>query len=237
VFRVPAFSGLTPLMVLGFGSRRRGKQRLPDGPSSRNSPVTVAILFLAVGSTAICGICGGALYYFQPHVSEEPADVQLLMPEMLTITVPESPADGPVQFRPQGTIRWNLAFLMTLQGAYFESVIEEQDGVLMFLEVDGSSLDKPNIRNHVERVLRERDGGGAQLLPTGVPETRALLVRDRLVDFTFENGIDPTNRQKYRMVSGVVTGNRGGEVLIALRIKQSPPWDDALAERMIESVK
>jgi hypothetical protein len=224
-------------MVFGFRSRRRGNLRSPDGPAPRNSPVTVAVLFLAVGSAAILILCGGALYYFQPHVSEDPADVQALMPELLTISVPGTPADGPVPFRPRGTIRWNLAFMMTLRGAYFETVDVEQDGVLMLLEVDGSSLDKPNVRSHVERVLRERDGGGAQLLPTGTPQTRSLLVRRQPVDFTFETGIDPATSQQYRLISGVVLGNRGGEVLVAIRIKEAPPWKDALAERMIESIE
>jgi hypothetical protein len=228
---------LMPLMAFGFRSRRRGNPQPSYRPASRNTPVTVAMLFLAVGTAVICIVCGGVMYYFQPHVSEDPADVQALMAEMLTISIPQSPADGPVQFRPHGTIRWNLAFMMTLRGAYFETVDEEQDGVLMFLEVDGSSLDKPNVRNHVERVLREREGGGAQMLPSGDPEIRSLHVRRRLVDFQFETGIDPATSQKYRLVSGVVTGNRGGEVLIALRIKEAPPWDDALAERMIESIE
>lgn len=224
-------------MVFGFGSRPRGHSRFAGGPGAAKSPVTVAVVFLAVGSAAICGFCGGALYYFQPHVATDPADVEALLPEMLTISIPASAADGPVQFRPHGTIRWNLAFLVTLRGAYFETVDEKQDGMLMFLEVDGSSLDKPKSRAHVERVLREREGGAGQLVPTGVSATRSLLVRDQLVDFRFETGIDPATSQKYRMVSGVVTGNRGTEVLIALRVKQEAPWDDALAERMIESIK
>lgn len=224
-------------MVFGFGSRQRGKSRFAGGPGSPRTTVTVAMLFLTVGSAAICGLCGGALYYFQPHVATGPADVEALLPEMLTISIPQSATDGPVPFRPHGTIRWNLGFLVTLRGAYFETVDEELDGMLMFLEVDGSSLDKPKSRAHVERVLREREGGAGQLLPTGIPATRSLLVRDRLVDFRFETGIDPDTSQQYRMISGVVTGNRGGEVLIALRIKQAPPWNDALAEQMMESIK
>jgi len=224
-------------MVFGIGTRNRIKRRAADGLPSRNTPATVVILFLAVGSTSICGICGGALYYFQPHVSDDAADVAALMPEILTISIPATPDDGAVQFRPRGTIRWNLAFLMTLRGVYFETVDAEQDGVLMFIEVDGSSLDKPNVRSHVEKVLREREGGGALLQPTGTAETRSLLVRDGLVDFTFESGLDPATSDVYRLVSGVVTGNRGGEVLLGLRIKQAAPWDDALAERMIESIE
>jgi len=224
-------------MVFGIGSRRRGNARPPYGSAPRSSPVTVAVLFLSVGSAAICGLCGGALYYFQPHVSQDAADVQALVPELLTISIPELPGDAPVQFRPYGTIRWNIAFMMTLRGAYFETVDEELDGVLMLLEVDGSSLDKPNVRSHVERVLREREGGGAQMIPTGTPEVRALLVRREPVDFTFETGIDPATSQQYRLISGVVLGNRGGEVLVAFRIRNEPPWDDALAERMIESIE
>lgn len=224
-------------MVFGFGSRSRGKPQSAGGPGAAKSPITVAVLFLAASCIVICGLCGGAFYYFQPHVTTGPVDVELLLPEMLSISIPRSPADGPVPFRPHGTIRWNLGFLITLRGAYFETVDPELDGMLMFLEVDGSSLDKPKSRAHVERVLRERDGGGGQLLPTGTPSTRSLLIRERVVDFAFETAIDPDTSQQYRLISGVVTGDRGGEVLIALRIKQAPPWDDALAEQIIKSIK
>jgi hypothetical protein len=199
--------------------------------------MTVAILFLAVGSTAICGFCGGALYYFQPHISEDSADVQALMAELVTLDVPQVRDSDSIQFVARGTIEWNLAFMITLRGAYFETASAEQDGVLTFLEVHGSSMKKENVRSHVEGILRERDTGGAELTPIGKTETRALNIRGEPTPFTFEAGVDPVTHTEYRLVNGIVLGNRGGDVLISLRIKNAPPWDDSVAERMIESIQ
>lgn len=205
-------------------------------PGDWNAPATVVLLFLAVGSIAICGVFGGALYYFQPHVSEEPDSVQLLMDELVTIEVPQREGMA-VRFVPRGTIDWNLAFMMSLRGAYFETADETQDGVLMFLEVAGASLAKPDVRSHIDRVLRERGGTGPQLNPTGDSEYRRLTVRGQPAEFTFETAVDPASGEKYRLISGVVTGNRWHDVLITLRIKSAAPWDDSVAERMIESIE
>jgi hypothetical protein len=199
--------------------------------------LTAAVLFLAVAAIGIFGVCGGAMYYFQPHVSEDSADVQALMAELVTLDVPQAREPGTTQFVPRGAIEWNLAFMLTLRGAYFETADPEQDGILMFLEVNGSSMKKENVRSHVERVLREREGSGPHLTPIGKVESRALRVRGEPTEFTFETGVDPATHAEYRLVNGIVLGNRGGDVLISLRIKNAPPWDDSVAERMIESIE
>lgn len=198
--------------------------------------MTVAVLFLSIGSIAICGICGGALYYFQPHVTEDPDAVAALMVELVTIDVPQSETSK-VRFHPRGTIEWNLAYMMSLRGAYYETVDPQQDGVLMFLEVTGASLQKPDVRTHIDRMLSERGGAGPPLKPSGHPDYRVLTVRGQPAEFTFETAVDPATKDSYRLISGVVVGNRWHDVLITLRIKSAAPWDDSVAVRMLESIQ
>lgn len=223
-------------MVFGFRSRQRRASSTGDAAGRRASPVTVAVLFLSVGSIAICGICGGALYYFQPHVVENPDAVAILMGELVTIDVPQAET-SPVRFRPRGSIEWNLAYMMSLRGAYYETVDPQQDGVLMFLEVTGASLQKPDVRAHIDRMLRERGGAGPQLKPNGRPDYRVLTVRGQPAEFTFETAVDPVTKEDYRLINGIVTGNRWHDVLITLRIKSAPPWNDSVAVGMIESIQ
>lgn len=202
----------------------------PGDDARRNAPATAALIILAVGLAAICGLCGGAMYLFQPKLSDDPRAVTPLMDELLEIDIPAA-------FEPRGTIEWNMAFMLTLQGAYFETSDRSQDGVLMFLGVEGGSLDKPNVRQHVERVLSEKSNGTVQLTPEGSPEERMVQVRGQSVPFTFETGVDPGSKQRYRLMHGVVDAPTGGEVLIALRIRTGPHWDDAVALRMLESIR
>ena len=208
-----------------------------EASRQRNAPATVVLLFLGIGTLAIVGLCAGGLYLFQPHVSEEPAGATALVNEMLLIDVPDDPLSDPVAFVPRGTIEWNIAFMMSLRGAYFEADDEQLDGLLMCREGTGASLQKPDVREHVDRVLRERSDGRIQLRSDGPPEIRLMPVRGVPSEFTFETGTDPATKDAYRLVTGIVPGNLGGEVLIALRIKQTDPWSDAIIARMVESIR
>ena len=81
-------------MVFGHRSRTRRTARAEGKGARPASPATAVILFLSIGCVAICGVCGGAFYYFQPHVTESPEAVQTLMKALVTIDVPQSGADG-----------------------------------------------------------------------------------------------------------------------------------------------
>ena len=211
---------------------RKGKKPSPaqSDESRRNTPATVALVLLSIGLAAICGTCGGAMYLFQPKLSDDAQRVDPLVDELLQIDIPAA-------FEPRGTIEWNMAFMLSLRGAYFETSDRSQDGVLMFLGVEGGSLDKPNIRAHVERVLSEKSNGTVRLTPEGSPEERLISIRGVPTTFTFETGVDPGSKEKYRLMHGVVDGAKGQEVLIALRIKTGPQWDDAVAVGMLESIR
>lgn len=212
-------------------SKPPGNARAAD-PKERalSAPATTALIFLAVGLAGICGVCGGAIYLFQPKLSDDPEAVAPLMDDLLAI-------DIPAIFEARGTIRWNLAFALSLNGAYYESTDRAREGVLMFVGVDGDSLSKPDVRAHIERVLSEKSNGAVALVPDGVPEDRMIIVRDRNVPFTFETGVDPATKTRYRLMHGVVEGSRGGEVLVALRIREDADWNDEIAVRMVESIR
>jgi hypothetical protein len=218
---------------------------MPSGPQSkrpgngiaagteergRSAPATVALIFLAIGLVGILAVCGGSIYLFQPKLSDDAEAVPPLMDELVEI-------DIPAIFQPRGTIRWNLAFMLSLNGAYYETADPAREGVLMFVGVDGESLSKPDVRAHVERVLNEESNGTVTLVPEGEPLERIVTVRDAAVALTFETGTDPSSKNKYRLMHGVVDGRNGGEVLIALRIRQDADWNDDLAVRMVESIR
>jgi hypothetical protein len=224
-------------MVFGIGSSAKANRRAVGASAEPNSPATAVLLFLGIGSIAIVGLCGGLFYFLQPHVSEDPADVRTLMDELLVISIPTEPDAAPVVFEPRGTIRWNIAFMMSLRGAYYETQDDQLDGLLMFLEVTGASLDKPEVREHVDRILRERSDGKIQLQPGSFSETRTLDVRGFPTPITFETGVHAGTSESYRLVTAIVPAKRDGEVLIALRVKQAPPWNDEIAVRMIESIR
>lgn len=203
---------------------------LESDDRSLGTPAKAVLIFLATGLIGICGVCGGAVYMFQPRLSDDPQAVAPLMDDLLEI-------DVPAVFEPRGAIQWNLAFMLSLKGAYYETTDRSREGVLMFIGVNGGSLSKPDVRTHVERVLNEKSNGAVALVPDGPPEDRVITVRNQPVPFTLEIGIDPATKNRYRLMHGVVTGRNGGEVLIALRIKQDADWTDEIAVRMIESIR
>jgi hypothetical protein len=127
--------------------------------------------------------------------------------------------------------------MLSLDGAYYETTDRAREGVLMFVGVDGGSLNKPAVRTHIERVLNEKSNDSVTLVPDGQPEDRMIVVRDRAEPFTFESGVDPSTRNRYRLIHGVVEGHNGGEVLIALRIRQDADWNDDIAVKMVESIR
>ncbi len=185
-------------------------------------------------------ICGGLLYSLQPHVTDDPAAVAPLMEQLLTVEVP------PV-FAARGTIRWNVAFAMSMRAAYYDYTpvgaasagTPEADGELVFVGVDHKFQDKPDVRRHVEQVLQQK-GAGTQELALESVESRQVPVNGEACPFEFETRTAPAVRGKsrvsWRLIHGVVTG-RSGPVLIVLRVPLDGNWDDAIAERMLGSIR
>lgn len=175
----------------------------------------------------ICGLCGAGFYFFQPDVRDDPQAVDPLMSEMLDVTVPP-------EFKGRGVIEWNLGFLMSLRGAYYEMPDAESEGMLMFVEVRSFHGNDPDVDAHVRQALREKQGGVVELKLVDSTE-KTLQVRGKPVPFKFETRRDPVEDRTYRVIEGVVEG-KGGPVLIGLRVGEDG-WDDAVAESMIASIQ
>lgn len=198
-------------------------------------------------------ICGGLFYSLQPHVTEDPAAVAPLMQELLTVEVP------PV-FAPRGTIEWNVAFALSMRAAYYDYAPvgaesdrrrhaprdgdhhaegDVYDGELVFVGVDHKFQDKPDVTRHIEQVLR-KEGAGTLELPVERVESRIVPIAGEPVAFEFETRTAPKVRNKpqvsYRLIHGVVNG-RAGPVLIVLRAPLDGNWNDAIAERMLGSIR
>jgi hypothetical protein len=197
------------------------------------------IAAVAIGLLALCLLAWRA---FQPRLNEDPAAVAALQASLLEI-------DVPAVFTPRGTIEWNLAFAMSIRGAYYDysptgfvadqPVAAAAGGELMLVEVRHGYRDKPDVVAHIERVLRERGGGPADLVRDTV-ESRSVFIGEQLVDFQFETWSAPRGKldplRSFRIVRGVVEG-RSGPVLIALRVPLDDRWNDDIAVALLESIR
>jgi hypothetical protein len=196
-------------------------------PQPRGRWATVLATAAAIALVAVCGLCGAGLFYFRPQLTEDAARVGVVEAEMLRIDVPPD-------FEPRGTIEWNVLGLVLMRGVYYELV--GGDGLLMLLHVDSRLMGEPDVREHVERTLREKGGGGPPLEITE-SEDRIFNVRGRNVTFRYRRGRDPANDSRYRLVEGVVDGNTG-TVLIAFRIAEEA-WElrQGAVEATITSIR
>jgi len=208
-------------------------------PPPRRWPGIALLVGLAI---TLVLLCGGLVHSLRPHVTDDPAAVAPLMEQLLTVNVP------PV-FAPRGTIEWNVAFTMSMRGAYYdyapygvtsaEALADKTDGELAFVGVDHRFQDKPDVRQHIEQVLRQR-GAGTQELALESVESRMVPINGEPYPFEFETRSAPAGRSKpkvsYRLIHGVVNG-RSGPVLIVLRVPLDGNWNDAIAEQMLGSIR
>ncbi|MFV0446366.1 MAG: hypothetical protein ACK5Q5_22565 [Planctomycetaceae bacterium] len=183
-------------------------------PQPRGRTATVLTTLAVVTILAVMTLCAGGLYYFRPYVNEDPNRVAVVQAEMLGFTPPAG-------FNPRGTIEWNLFSSVLMRGAYYE--LATRDGMLMLLQVDSRLLAEADVRQHVERTLREKGGGGLPLTITSTKEV-TFPIRGELVPFQHRVGKSPTDQTEYQLIEGVVAG-RAGEVLIAFRIA-SDVWPE-----------
>lgn len=204
--------------------------RAADAEESRRSAALarLAATMFAGGLIIVCVLCAGSLYWFRPDVVDDPDAAAAVTEQMLEIDIPEG-------FQPRGVIDWNVAFLVSLRGAYYERAAPQSEGTLTFVEVQSLSMDKPEVREHLRSALLE-PGEEAVELPVEESETRELTVRGEPVPFTFETRRDPAGDAAYRVIEGVVEGRRG-PVLIIVRVAVDDGWDDAAVVNMIESIR
>lgn len=197
----------------------------PERPRSRLAIILGTLL--AITLLGLCLTCGIGAYLFRPQVSEDAAQVAPLTAEMLKVDVPEA-------FDPRGTIEWDLFWLVLMRGSYYELTGDE--GMLMFLQVDSRWMGESDIREHVERTLREKGGGGPPLTIIEEPTEEVYEIRGRKVTFTYRLGESPADRSRHHLVEGIVDGNTG-MVLVAFRITdESWPENEALVRQTIQSI-
>ena len=197
----------------------------PARPRSRLAVAVGTLLMLFV--FGVCVVCGGGVYLFQPEVSEDPDRVAPLTAEMLRVEVPAA-------FDPRGTIEWDFFWLVLMRGVYYE--LTADDGTLMFLQVDSRLMAEQDVRDHVERTLREKGGGGPPLAITEAEE-RIYVIRGSNVPFSYRVGVSPADQSKHHLVEGIVDGD-SGKVLVAFRITdESWAENEPLVTQVIESIR
>lgn len=192
-------------------SRRGGA---PAASTLRSRLTTVFATLLVATALGLCIACGVGLYLFRPVQHQDPDRARRITAEMLRVDVPPA-------FEPRGTIEWDLFRTILMRGAYFELAGDE--GLLMFLQVDGRVLNEPDVRVHVERTLRDKGGGGPPLTIISTEEIDYLLGAER-VQFRRRTGESPADQsKKYQLIEGTISGN-AGPVLVAFRITQEA-WE------------
>ncbi|MCA9053542.1 MAG: hypothetical protein KDA75_06880 [Planctomycetaceae bacterium] len=196
-------------------------------PAPRSRLATVLSTLLTLLLLALCGLCGIGLYYFRPQVDDDLVRVNVVKAEMLSLNVPD-------EFEPRGTIEWDFFWLVLMRGVYYE--LPAGDGMLMLLQVDSRLMDETDVREHVERTLQEKGGGGLPLTIIS-SQDRTEMINGQPVVFRERVGESPSDKSRYRLIEGVVDGN-AGKVLIAFRIAEDV-WEERqeLVERTILSVR
>jgi hypothetical protein len=191
---------------------------LPSEPrDKRTSPVLVFLTgLLSMLMILACCVCGGAAWWFRPQLRENPEDARRLVAEIAEIRIPDS-------LQARGTIDWNMAYLMTLRGAYFERFVG--DGVLTLLEVSSRFAQDESIRQHIRQKLLEEGGNGAELV-VDASRRRTDKFGPGEIPFTFELARDPRTAREYHLVDGVFEG-RAGPVLLTLRVDDEHWKDEA----------
>ncbi len=196
-------------------------------PQPRSRWTTVLATLTVVALLCLCGFCGGGMFYFRPQLSEDASRVSLVEAEMLRIAVPAA-------FEPRGTIEWDVFRVALMRGVYYE--LPGGDGMFMLLQVDSGLMEEEDVREHVERTLREKGGRGEPLTITAT-EDHTFTIRDSNVTFRYRRGTSPVDDTEYRLVEGVVDGNTG-KVLLAFRIAEDA-WErrERLVEETITSIR
>lgn len=197
-------------------------------PKPRSRIATVLTTLLSVALLAVCGVCAGGLYFFRPQLEQDASRVGVVEAQMVRIDVPPA-------FEPRGTIEWDLLWLVLMRGTYYE--LTGGDGMLMLLQVDSRLMEEADVREHVERTLREKGGGGPPLTITSSGKFMDVLIRDSLVTFRERIGTSPVDQTRYHLVEGIVDGH-AGKVLVAFRLTDDA-WEmrKVLVEQTIKSIR
>ncbi|MBX3436627.1 MAG: hypothetical protein KF861_03985, partial [Planctomycetaceae bacterium] len=159
----------------------------PGGPNSESESVprqrsslwTVLVALGFAGVVGSCCLCSGALYRQRPVIRDDPEAAVDLVGRMLSIDIPDV-------FAPQGTIEWQVPFLVTMRGAYFSRASDRRRvGELTFLEVESRTVSQPWFRRHVVDSLHQHGAGSGFDLTVLHTETKIFEIGNSKVPFEF----------------------------------------------------
>ncbi|MDB4743612.1 hypothetical protein OAF98_03930 [Planctomicrobium sp.] len=206
------------------------KKMLAAEQSDKNQPAHPVLVLIAGFMAAVllffCCACGGAAWWFQPEINENPDRAREIVAEMIDIQIPDS-------YQPKGTIEMNVAYTMSLRGAYYERFVG--DGLLTLIEVNSRFQADEDVREHIRETLMEKGGGGTPLIvdPSDA-KTVQVDINGQLVPFEIEIGRDPPSGRTFYIVEGVFKG-KNGEVLLAMRVNEDN-WEETSIIDMLQSI-
>ena len=198
---------------------------------AEKKPGTHPFLILVAGFVSafvllFCCVCGGAGWWFKPEIHEDRERAAENVQEIVDITIPDV-------YQPKGTIEWNVFYMMTIRGAYYERYAG--DGLLTLVEVNSRLQSEEDVRSHIRETLIRKGGGGTPLV-IDEAETKEVEVEigGGFVPFKFQVGRDPPTAQTFHIVEGVFAGKRG-DVLLAMRVN-ADNWEEQSIIDMLHSI-
>lgn len=206
------------------------KKMLAAEQSEKNQPAHPVLVLVAGFVSAVllffCCACGSAMWWFRPEISENPDRARQLVTEMVDIQIPDS-------YQPKGTIEMNVAYIMSVRGAYYERFVG--DGLLTLIEVSSRFQAEGDIREHFRQTLIEKGGGGTPLVIDEADSRRiGIEINGELVSFQFDIGRDPPSGRTFHIVEGVFAGKQG-EVLLAMRVHEDN-WEESSILDMLQTI-
>jgi hypothetical protein len=140
----------------------------------------------------------------------------------------------PQAYLPKGSIVWNVAFLLTTRGVYYERFAG--DGLLMILEVNSRFRSEEDVRRHIRQTLEAKGGGGASLkIDETLTKRIPVTIRGQPVQFSFRMGKSPQTQRTFHLVEGIFEG-KSGEVMLAMRVDDEV-WNEEEVLNILRSIQ
>lgn len=198
---------------------------------AEKTPGTHPFLILVAGFFSafillFCCVCGGAGWWFKPEIHEDPDRAAEIVRDIVDIDIPDA-------YQPEGTIEWNVLYLMRIRGAYYERFAG--DGLLTFVEVNSRLESEADVRAHIHDTLIRKGGGGTPLvIDESETKTIEVEINGMFVPFTIQIGRDPPTAQTFHIIEGVFEGKHGG-VLLSMRVN-ADNWEEQSVIDMLNSI-
>lgn len=193
--------------------------------------VKVLLFFVAFGGVCMLLCCGG-LYYaaknmdLKMQVTEKVPEIIAIQNEITEITIPE-------QFVPKAGVTFSII------GKGMKMVIFEPadvQGVLILMSItvpdDGMIDMEKEFRNSLNDQNQNQNH---RKLDITKEEPREFTIKGKKLNFTFAEGTDKQNGEKFHQVTGVFPG-KNSPAFLMLQI-ESDEYNEEEIVKMIESIK